>query len=39
MDSQTQKAKLWLPKGKDGEGINCEIGTEIYTLLFIKKDN
>ena len=43
-DSQTQEANLWLPKGKDGEGINQElglvdklgVGISRYELLYIK---
>ena len=31
-----QKTNLWLP-GDKGEGINWEIGIDIYTLLFIKQ--
>ena len=44
-DSQTQDAKLWLPKGKEGEGINQElglvdklgVGISRYELLYIKQ--
>ena len=31
-----QKTNLWLP-GVRGGGINWEIGTDIYTLLYIKE--
>ena len=31
-------SKLWLPRGK-GIGINWEIGTDIYSVLYIKIDN
>ena len=34
-DSQTQKANLWIPKGKGGGVINQEFGRNIYTLLYI----
>ena len=34
MDLQTQKADLWLPKGKVKGGINQEFGINIYTLLY-----
>ena len=30
------KTDLWLP-GDKGEGINWEVGTDIYTLLYIKQ--
>ena len=36
-DSQTSKTNLWLPKWERGGGINWEIGTDIYTLLYIKQ--
>jgi len=43
-DSETQEANLWLPKGKDGEGISQElglvdklgVGISRYELLYIK---
>ena len=43
-DSETQEANLWLPKGKDGEGISQElglvdklgVGISSYELLYIK---
>ena len=28
---------VWLPRGRLGEGINWEIGSDIYTLLYIKQ--
>ena len=31
-----RKTKLWLPTGKS-RGIDWEIGTDIYTLLYIKQ--
>ena len=34
-DSQIKKTKLWLT-GENGEGINCEIGIDIDTLLYVK---
>ncbi len=34
IESQMQKTHLWLPS--TGEGINWEIVSNIYTLLFIK---
>ena len=36
VESQMQKTNLWLP-GVKGEGKIWEIGTDIYTLLYIKK--
>ena len=40
MDSQTEKANLWLPKGKGGGGgINYEYGISRYKLLHIKLIN
>ena len=39
-DSQTQETKLWLPKGKGGEGeINQEFGINIQALLYIRQIN
>ena len=32
-----QKINLWLPGGKGEGGINWKIGTDIYTLLYIKQ--
>ena len=37
IESQIQKTNLWLPREKVGGGINCEIGIDIYTLLYIKQ--
>ena len=37
IDPQTQKANLWLPRGKGGRGINKEFRINIYALLFIKQ--
>ena len=37
IELQMQKTNLWLPEGKVGEGINWEIGIDIYTLLYIKQ--
>ena len=34
---QVQKIDLWLPQGKEGEGITWKIGTDTYTLLCIYK--
>ena len=34
-DSQTQKANLWLPKGK-GTGISQELEINQYKLLYVK---
>ena len=34
-DSQIKKTKLWLT-GENGEGINCEIGIDTDTLLYVK---
>ena len=31
-DSQTYKTNLWSPKGMEREGINQEVGINIYTL-------
>ena len=36
VESQIQKTNLWLPGYKEWGGINWEIGTDIYTLLYIK---
>ena len=36
IESQMQKANLQLPRGKWGK-INWDIGTDIYTLLYIKQ--
>ena len=36
IESQMQKTKLWLPRGKGGGGIHWEFGNNIYTLLYIK---
>ena len=36
-DSQTQKTNLWLPKGKEGGGINQEFGISRHKLLYIKQ--
>ena len=36
IESQMQKANLLLPRGKWGK-INWDIGTDIYTLLYIKQ--
>ena len=34
IDSQTQKKKLWLPRGKEGRGrVNWEFGINIYNQL------
>ena len=39
-DSQTQKASLGLPKGKEAEvGINQEFGISRYKVLYIKYIN
>ena len=35
IESQMYKTNLWLARGKVGGGINWEIGTDIYTLLYI----
>ena len=37
IESQKQKTYFTVTKGKRGEGINWEIGTDIYTLLYIKQ--
>ena len=34
VESRMQKTNLWLPG--DGGGINCDTGTDIHTLLYIK---
>ena len=40
IDSQTQKANLWFPKGKEGRrGINQEPGISKHTLLYRKQTN
>ena len=36
VESQIQKTNLWLPEDA-GRRINWEIGTDIYTLLYIKQ--
>ena len=36
IELQMKKTNLRLPKGKEGGGINWEIGIDIYTLLYIK---
>ena len=36
-DPQISKSNLWLPRGSYGGGVvNQKIGTNIYSLLFIK---
>ena len=37
VESQMQKRNLWLLGDKARGGINWEIGTDIYTLLYIKQ--
>ena len=36
IESQIYKKKLMVTTGEKGEGINWEIGIDIYTLLSIK---
>ena len=33
------RTNLWLPSGEGGDGINWEIGTDIYTQLCITNEN
>ena len=33
----TQRMNLWLPEGKDQEGIVREFGVDMYTLLYLKQ--
>ena len=35
IESQMQKANLWLPRGR-GAGINWEIEIDIHTLIYAK---
>ena len=37
VESQMSKTNLWLPGDWEREGINWEIGIDIYTLLYIKQ--
>ena len=37
VESQMQKTNLWLPEGKEEEGISQETRINIYTLLCIKQ--
>ena len=37
IELQMKKTNLRLPKGKEGGGINWEIGIDICTLLYIKE--
>ena len=39
IDSQTQRANLWLPRRKGEERINWKFGIKRYTLLYIKYIN
>ena len=34
VESWMQKTNLWLPGGKEGEGINWEFGIDVETLLY-----
>ena len=36
-ESQMQKTNFQFPRDKDGGGVNWKIGTDIYTLLYIKQ--
>jgi len=29
------KTNLWFPRGRGGEGINWEIGVNLYMLLYV----
>ena len=36
IESQMWKTNLWLPRGRGGEGINWEIGINLYMLLYVQ---
>ena len=38
-DPQTQKTNLWLPEGKEGIGINWDVGLTDNTLPYVKQVN
>ena len=33
-DTDIEK-NIWMPRGKGGDGMTCEIGIDIYTLLIL----
>ena len=36
-DSQTWRMNLWLPGDGCWEGVDRELGTDMYTLLYLKQ--
>ena len=34
--TQTERANVWMPRGKEVGGMNWEIGTDVYILLLYK---